>query len=103
MAHLDEDHIRAVTYILQLCATLPTISHRVRNWDIDDWDVDKFMQSYGVASSGERYAMLFVANVWNPGYAREQGWTFDMIEAAGTLDSTHRRAIMTWLANPRFP
>lgn len=67
------------------------------------WDIDEFMLSLGTASSGERMAMLFVANVWNPGYARENEWLFDVFDALARWDSRGRAAFSAWVQNPRMP
>lgn len=67
------------------------------------WDIDEFMQSLGTASSGERAAMLFIANVWNPGYAKDNDWTFDALDAVSRWDSRGRTAFAEWVHNPRFP
>lgn len=69
----------------------------------DAWDVDGFMQRLGVASTGERHAMLFVANVWNQSYALDEGWQFDAVEALALWDDHHRAAFIAWANDPRWP
>lgn len=67
------------------------------------WDIDRFMQPLGVAGSGHRAALCFIASVWNPGYARENGWTFDVMDALSCWDSSMRAAFCAWAANPFWP
>jgi hypothetical protein len=86
-------------YIITLAQSFPTLDTRTPK----AWEVDRFMSSLGTASTGERHAMLFIANVWNPAYAREQGWVFDAIDALGSWDSRHRQAFLNWEQSPYFP
>jgi hypothetical protein len=67
------------------------------------WDVDDFMAHLGTASTGERHAMLFIANVWNPGYAKKEGWIFDIIAASQEWDRQHHLAFLAWAMKPEWP
>lgn len=98
---LTPDQLRNATYILGLISSFPCLAWV--NTEPEQWDIDAFMQSLGTASSGERLCMLFIANVWNPGYARESSWTFDVMDFASSCDRRNRAAFIAWLQNPRFP
>jgi hypothetical protein len=54
-------------------------------------------------SSTERHAAQFVLTVWNPGAAKEKGWTFSIVDAASFLDPSNREPILKWLARPFYP
>lgn len=87
-------------FIIALVESFPCL---VGKWQ-GKWDVAKFVKYSGAWSSGERYAALFVASVWNPYDAkRRRGWTFNVVEALGTWDSGNRRAFLNWAANPYWP
>lgn len=57
----------------------------------------------GVLSTGERHAVLFLLNVWNPAYAQEMGWRFEAVDALGMWDDGHRTAFLAWAQHPFFP
>ncbi|MGC3958137.1 MAG: hypothetical protein QM813_09425 [Verrucomicrobiota bacterium] len=67
------------------------------------FDSNKFADNLGVWSSGERYAALFLLNVWNPGYAKSQGWDFNLFDCVGTLDTANLRGIVAWMERPVWP
>ncbi len=54
-------------------------------------------------SHGERQAVLFVLNVWNPGYAKQKGWTFNLFEFLCTADQGNRAALLKWANKPVWP
>lgn len=86
-------------YITTLAKSFPCIRRLVP----EPWDVQKFMAPINVVSTGERHAMLFVASVWNPGYAAEEGWRFDAIDALTSWDSANRAAFIAWAQKPYLP
>src|SRR4051812_18295052 len=61
------------------------VSHPVHKEELS-FDPDIFAQMLGKCSSGERHCMLFILNVWNPGYAKDKGWQFDLFKAFDSLD-----------------
>lgn len=67
------------------------------------FDPDTFARPLDVKSSGERHAMLFLLNVWNPGYAKSKGWDFRLFDAVGTLDSDNLEGICEWMQRPIWP
>lgn len=99
---MTADQLRAAQYIITLAHTFPSLVH-LASPDPEDWDVDNFMKRFGVLSSGEKHAALFLVNVWNPSAAKAKGWIFDAIDAAVTWDTAHRRAFLQWFANPNLP
>lgn len=54
-------------------------------------------------SSSERQAAFFILTVWNPDYARDQGWTFDVVDAVSCLDYVNRAPILAWISRPYYP
>jgi hypothetical protein len=46
---------------------------------------------------------LFVLCVWNPGYAEDQGWKFDLFDFVGAADSSNKAALQAWMDNPIWP
>lgn len=76
--------------------------HPVRPGEIT-FNADKFAQSLDASGAAERFCKLWLLNVWNPSYARLNGWDFDMITAARVLDGLNLCALGKWFANPIFP
>ena len=62
----------------------------------------KFAKKLTACSDGQRYMMLWILNVWNPGFARTR-WKFDLFQALGTLDGDNVAAICWWLERPIWP
>lgn len=89
----------SVRYIRSLLASFPCLADK----SLEAWDVDVFMARSRSWSTGERHAALFVACVWNPGYAEKQGWRFDALEALGCWDFHNRVAFLSWAATPYWP
>lgn len=79
------------------------VPHPVRGAAEMSFDPDKFARVLKVCSDGERHCILWLLNVWNPAYAKAQGWNFDMLEAMGTLDEESRFGIANWMVKPRWP
>jgi hypothetical protein len=77
--------------------------HPIRGAAEKTFDPDKFAKRLDVVSTGERHAMLWLLNVWNPTYAKSKGWTFDLFAALSSLDSENSFGIAEWVANPRWP
>jgi hypothetical protein len=67
------------------------------------FDPDRFAGQLGVCSSGTRHMILFILNVWNPGYAKSKGWDFNLFDALNSLDEGNRQAIAWWLHRPLWP
>lgn len=67
------------------------------------FDPDKFAARLDQCSTGQRHMILWILNVWNPGYARSKGWTFDLFSALDSLDQSNREAISKWMERPIFP
>ena len=90
-------------YILALARTFPCLEAKLRFWHPANFDADDFHKMIGGWSTSERHAAYFVLTVWNPGYARDRGWTFDAVEAVSSLDVINRRPILEWMARPYYP
>lgn len=89
-------------YICHLIGTFPCLRHRLR-FTPESWDADDLGKMLGVLSTGERHAALFILCVWNPGYAKGEGWRFDALDAMGNWDSGNRKAFINWAQNPYWP
>jgi hypothetical protein len=90
--------------IIRLIESFPSIAWRAEHYrKAGEFNVDEFMSYWGTSSSGERHALLFVANVWNPGYATESKWNFDLFDACGSWDTKHRLAAIEWMKQPFWP
>lgn len=87
--------------IIAIAKKFPALEGHVR--DLTSWDIDEFMRWLPRASTGERHAMLFIANVWNPRYALEMEWRFNIVVAAGEWDQQHHNAFLAWAAKPEKP
>jgi len=68
-----------------------------------EFDPDKLYEAAGLWSHGEWMCVLFVLNVWNPGYAKQKGWTFDLFEFLGVADQGNRAALLKWANKPVWP
>jgi hypothetical protein len=84
----------------------------MRRKEIDDWCGDfiirekgGLLDTYRVASSGERKSIEFCLNVWNSWTDwTEYGYRqFNLVEAFGTWDDAHRAAFRSWAEKPFFP
>ena len=87
--------------IIKIAKTFPTLERHVQS--LTSWDVDRFMEWLPRASTGERHAMLIIANVWNPRYALEMGWRFNIVVAAGEWDQACHNAFLAWAMKPEWP
>ena len=98
-------HIRtmrpAEQKIIAIAKKFPALTPHVQS--LTSWDIDSFMEWLPRSSTGERHAMLFVAVVWNPTYAAQQGWEFNIVRAAGDWDQQHHNAFLAWAMNPEWP
>ena len=97
-------------YILALITSFPCLEHKIRHpfavrmfFPEGKFKIDRWMDSIGAWSHGERLCALFVANVWCPGYAESNGWRFDIFEALGTWDEENRYAFLKWIVDPVWP
>lgn len=94
------------TYIMALARSFPCLRHKMDMLFPEGrrkWDVDVLMEASAPWSHGEKLCALFVANVWNPGYADTMEWRFDVFEFLGCADNGNRRALIAWLTNPVWP
>lgn len=67
------------------------------------FNADEFAKTLNACSSGERHCKLWLLNVWNPSYAQNQAWHFDLFAALCVLDSENRAALAEWMKEPLFP
>ena len=91
----------AESKIIEIAKRFPALQHHVEN--LTSWDIDRFMEWLPRASTGERHAMLFIASVWNPRYALEMEWRFNIVVAAGEWDQQHHNAFLAWAMKPEWP
>ncbi|EHK7649095.1 hypothetical protein IAH82_002963 [Escherichia coli] len=69
------------------------------------WDTEEnclryleMKDSLGVLSRGEQIMARFYMSVW-----RGDNHDFDFLDAAGLLDTSAKRIVMTWFADPFWP
>ncbi len=90
-------------YILALARSFPSLEPKLRFWNPAVFDADDFYVSSRPWSNGERSLAHFVLTVWNPGYARQKGWTFDLVDVADSLGAEDRAALFQWVMRPVYP
>ncbi len=90
-------------YILALARSFPCLKPKLRWWNPANFDAEDFHGMIGGWSSSERQAAHFILTVWNPGYARDRGWTFDVVDAVSSLDPVNRAPIIDWMVQPYYP
>ena len=90
-------------YILALARSFPCLKPKLHRWNPANFDADVFHEIIRGWSSSERHAAYFILTVWNPGYARDRGWTFDVVEAVSSLDPVNRAPILAWISRPYYP
>ena len=66
------------TQITQLIRSFPCLRSKLPNYAPEPFDPDAFHELIGPWSHGERLCALFILNVWNPLYAKVQGWQFNL-------------------------
>lgn len=95
----------ASAYILALARSFPCLRHKIDRLFPEGrkFDVDVLMEAARPWSTGEKLCALFVANVWNPGYADSKEWRFDLFDFIGTADSGNRAAFQAWCVAPVWP
>ena len=69
------------------------------NFDTRNCDLQALERAIPAMSHGEQIMARFFVAVW----LGENQFDFDLIDAAATLDDTHRQLIVDWLINPMFP
>lgn len=79
-----------------------------RPWLVDDhgeltFDADRYAKTIDACSTYTRHMRLFILNVWNPGYAKSKGWTFDLFAALRGLDDNNSRAIAWFCKTSVWP
>lgn len=67
------------------------------------FDADKYAETINACSTYTAHMRLFILNVWNPGYARSKGWTFDLFKALRGLDQGNSDAIAWFIKNQIWP
>ncbi len=100
---IELDHSSVVSKIKIVTCVRPWLkAHILRPNDLS-FDPDAFFKLTRSCSEGERHMVLWLLNVWNPSYAKNKKWHFDLFDALGGLDSENRSAIVVWLNNPQWP
>jgi hypothetical protein len=89
--------------ILALIRTFPCLEKKLRDWKPTDFDPDKLWPMMDGWSHGEILCGIFILNVWNPGYAKQKGWEFDVFDFTGVADDENRQAFTRWVHNPVWP
>lgn len=69
------------------------------NFENRDCNLQALEKAIPTMSHGEQIMAKFFVAVW----LGENQFDFDMIDAAASLDDTHRQLIINWLSNPVFP
>ncbi len=90
-------------YIIALIRSFPCLKPKLHRWNPASFDADDFHEMIRGWSSSERHAAYFVLTVWNPGYARDRSWTFDVVESMSSLDPANRAPILAWISRPFYP
>ena len=86
-------------YIASLASRFPSLNPVTPG----GWDVQSFVEGHEKCSPGPYMAALFVAQVWNPGWAKDNLPAFDLMLAVSSWDGAHRAAFTTWAASPCWP
>jgi hypothetical protein len=89
--------------ILNLIRSFPCLERKLRDWHPKTFQPEPFYAMASGWSHGEQLCANFLLNVWNPGEAKEKGWTLDFIDFAGIADPDSRDALMRWLKDPCWP
>lgn len=79
-----------------------------RPWLVEEngeltFDADRYAKTVDACSTYTRHMRLFILNVWNPGYAKSKGWTFDLFAALRGLDDNNSRAIAWFCKTSVWP
>lgn len=90
-------------YIFALINEFPCLVSKMRGWRDAEFDPDKFYAFTRGWSHGEKLCALFVLNVWNPGYAKQKKWKFDLFDFIGTVDAGNVAPVLEWMQNPYWP
>lgn len=91
----------------RLAATFPTLRKFVDR-QRGPFDAERVLQALSEpwVTTGSRFALLFVLDVWNPAIRSElpehlRDWS--LAAAWGRWDDDHRKAALGWLQRPFFP
>lgn len=68
------------------------------DWQKCEVDLDRIHSAMGVMSSGERVLTCFFLSLWTG-----SNQSFDITDAAATLDKSERQLIADWLLQPFWP
>jgi hypothetical protein len=90
-------------YILEIARSFPCLRLKLEDWHPIQFDPDQFFEMMGYWSTGETLCGLFVLNVWNSGYAKSKGWTFNLMDFVGTADGGNKAALIRRLERPMLP
>jgi hypothetical protein len=88
---------------MTLARSFPCLERKLRWWKTAHFDADDLYEMTGGWSTSEYHAAWFVLTVWNPGYAKNRGWIFDVVDAASSLDLVNRVPILKWIERPYYP
>lgn len=88
-------------YILALCRSFPSLHCKIEG--ITSFDSYDFFKRLKGCSTGQWHAGMFILNVWDPGNAEQEKWKFDFFTAFPSWDNSHRKAFLSWCANPQWP
>ena len=95
---------KATKIIVELIKSFPCLRKKLgSNWAPYEFEPHLFRNMMDCWSHGEWMCGMFVLNVWNPGYAKAQNWSFDIFEFLGTADPGNRKALLDWCGNPIWP
>jgi hypothetical protein len=91
--------------IFELIRSFPCLRVKVDRWleRATKFDPDQFHRMFACASSGEILCALFILNVWSDSYAKSNGWNFDLFAFMSCADDGNRKALLNWIAYPRWP
>lgn len=92
-------------YIIALAESFPALRGKIEGCGItaENFDVNRLVDYSGPWSTYERTCVMFVVNVWNPGYAESQGWKFDLFDTINGWDKKNRTAFLAWCQSPVLP
>lgn len=89
--------------ILNLLRTFRCLEKSFNSWRPKVFDPEEFYTLADGLPRGEKLCALFLLTVWNPSYARERGWEFNVMEFANAADDDAKAAFTVWLIQPVWP
>ena len=85
-----------------LLGQVPRIA-RLWNQEKRELDIELYEASLGVLSTGEAHMARFFASVWLGGSGGTDLYSFNLVDAASSLEPEWRRLICDWLVDPFWP